>query len=171
MTKDVLELDKDQIAEFIPNVEDKFFTDSAYAVIDKNWLVSEGYKGYRKWLGFAGLSKWKTNWDCDNLAVSFKLYMQMLHAKYNPYTFTDRWKKKGENATNVDSVAVGVIYFKIDADDRRAHAINLLICTDGYEIGQKGNRHKLKKVYFEPKGGVAIELMKKEEETIWYANF
>ena len=74
MNDDVLELDKDQISELIPDVEDKFFTDSAYAVIDEDWIVKVGYKGYRKWVEFAGLSKWKTNWDCDNLAASFKLY-------------------------------------------------------------------------------------------------
>ena len=109
------------------------------------------------------LSKWKTNWDCDNLAASFKLYLQILHAKYNPYTFTERWNKKGENLTNVASVAVAAIYYKIDGDDRRAHSINLLICIDGFEFASKGNRHKLKKVYFEPEHGKIVKLTKKEE--------
>ena len=171
MNDDVLELDKDQISELIPDVEDKFFTDSAYAVIDEDWIVKVGYKGYRKWLEFAGLSKWKTNWDCDNLAASFKLYLQIHHAKYNPYTFTERWKKKCENLTNVASVAVAAIYYKIDGDDRRAHSINLLICIDGFEFASKGNRHKLKKVYFEPEHGKIVKLTKKEEKTIWYVNF
>lgn len=171
MTDDVLELDKNQISAFIPDVEDQFFTDSAYAVIDKDWIVKEGYKGYKKWLNFAGLSKWRTNWDCDNLAASFKLYLQILHAKYNPYTFTDRWKKRGKNITNVASVAVGAIYYKVDGDDKRAHSINLLICEDGFEFGPKGNRHKFKKVYFEPEHGKIVKLDPKEEKTIWYANF
>lgn len=171
MTDNVLELDKDQIAALIPDVEDQFFTDSAFAMIDKDWIAGEGYKGYKNWLNFAGLDNWRTNWDCDNLAASFKLYLQILHAKYNPYTFTDKWKKRGKNITDVASVSVGVIYYKVDGDDKRAHAINLLICDNGFDFGHEGNTHRLKKVYFEPEHGKIVKLTKKEEETIWYANF
>ena len=52
MTDNVLELDKDQIAALIPDVEDQFFTDSAFAMIDKDWIAGEGYKGYKNWLNF-----------------------------------------------------------------------------------------------------------------------
>ena len=171
---DVLEIDKDQISAFIPQVEDQFFTDSAYAVLDENWVAKEGYKGFKNWLKFAGLQKWKRNWDCDNMATSFKLYMQMLHAKYNPYSFTERFKKVGTNGTNVESIAVGDIFYKINGDERRAHAINLLICAQPIYSRTKNenwDKHELKKVYFEPENGHIVDLSEVEEASIWYASF
>ena len=174
MPKDILEIGKKDLEYYLQGIgtKNKFFSDSAYAILEESWLLGEGYKSYRKWLNLGGLGKWKNNWDCDNLAVSFKLYLQMLHAKHNPYTFTDRWKKKVENMTNVESVAVGVVYYKIERKGSSSmHAINMAFCPQGYAFTPEGNFHTLKRLYIEPEDGTVKKLTKKEEASIWYANF
>lgn len=174
MPKNILEIGKKDLEYYLQGIdtENKFFSDSAYAVLEESWLLGEGYKSYRKWLNLGGLGKWRNNWDCDNLAVSFKLYLQMLHAKHNPYTFTDRWKRKAENTTNVESVAVGVVYYKIEREGSSSmHAINLAFCPSGFGFSPTGNFHTLKKLYIEPEDGTVKELTEKEEASIWYANF
>ena len=172
MSNSVLELNKAKLEDLLPDIEQRFFTDASYAVIDENWLVEEGFIAYRKWMDFAGLRDWKGNWDCDNLAASYKLFLQILHAKHNPYTFTQRFNKKGKNTTNVDSVAIGTIFYKISRKGSSSyHAINLAICSAGYNFDRRGNTHKFKKVYIEPEHGAIIKLTKKEEDSICYINF
>jgi hypothetical protein len=169
MSNGVLEINRERLGSFLPDIEQCFISDKAYAILDERWLVEEGYKAYKKWLALADLRNWRTNWDCDNLAASYRLFLQILHAKHNPYAFTERRNKKVENDTNVDSIAVGVIYYKNSSASY--HAINLAICGSGFEFGRSGNVHTFKKVYIEPEHGVAIKLTKEEEDSICFVSF
>ena len=86
-----------------------YLNDQSYAVMDASWIKTECYKAYRKWLGLAGINKWKTNWDCDNFAQSFKMYENLHHARANPETLTSKHKSGKKNAC--DAHAAGDKYF------------------------------------------------------------
>ena len=55
--------------------------DRSYVVLDADWLKKEAYPAYYKWLSFAGVTKWRTNWDCDNFSQTFKTFLNILHAR------------------------------------------------------------------------------------------
>ena len=96
---------------------------------------------------------WKTNFDCEDLANSFKLYLRLLHAEANPHTLSSGKK----NETDTESVLVGTICYNNSSSS--AHAINVFI---------NGNN---KPVFFEPMYGKFINLSKKEKEETWYVSF
>ena len=137
-------------------------SDRNYAALDMNWVEDEAYNGYLKWLSIFSFgrgiknSKWKSNWDCEDISEGFKLYLKLMHAEHNPNTLTERSKGK-ENECDAESVAAGVIYFKNSA--RSAHAINLFFDKDG------------KPHFFEAMYGEFIKIGKEEQASIWYANF
>ena len=133
-----------------------YLNDQSYAVMDASWIKAECYKGYRKWLGLAGINKWKTNWDCDNFAQSFKMYVNLLHARANPETFTSKHKSGKKNACDAHAAAVGVVFYK--NSNRSAHAINV-IATEDDEV-----------LFFEPDGGDFLNLTNKHKESTWYVN-
>ncbi len=135
---------------------DFYLNDQSYAVMDASWIKTECYKGYRKWLDLAGIDKWKTNWDCDNFAQSFKMYVNLLHARANPETFTSTHKSGNKNACDARAAGVGVIFFK--NSDRSAHAINV-VATEEDEV-----------LFFEPDDGDFLNLSDKHKETTWYVN-
>ena len=78
-------------------LESLYVGDRSFAVLDKGWVIGKAYPAYKKWLKFQSISKWRNNWDCDNFAYSFKSFLQALHAKHNPHTFTQRQKKNVKN--------------------------------------------------------------------------
>ena len=133
-----------------------YLNDKSYAVMDSSWLKGDCYQAYRRWLNLAGISKWKTNWDCDNFAQSFKTYVNILHARENPETFTTK-HAGAKNTTDAHAAAVGVMFFK--NSDRSAHAVNMVIAEND-EI-----------LFFEPDGGAFLNLNNKHKESIWYVNF
>ena len=133
-----------------------YLNDQSYAVMDASWIKAECYKAYRKWLGLAGINKWKTNWDCDNFAQSFKMYVNLLHARENPETFMSKHKSGKKNTSDARGAAVGVVFYK--NSDRSAHAVNI-IATEDDEV-----------LFFEPDGGAFFTLTDKYKETVWYIN-
>jgi len=147
------------------------FSDADYAMFSERFLTQDGFSKFKKWLGFCGMDStagqkqhWRRNYDCDNLAESYKAYMSLLHARANPLSFTESFKKGKENETKAEGVAVGVVYFKIKAKGSTSHhAINIAIT--------KGLRNELTAIYIEPNGAGKINLTKKEKESIWYVNF
>ena len=172
----VAQINKEEIEALLPDgIENLYFTDRDYAMYKSSFLLIEGYKSYSEWLNFAGIKSrtgldfWRSNWDCDNLAFSYKTYMSMLHAKENVNTFSDEYRKKVKNTSDAESVAVGVIFYKIVKDygkrgkSSSMHAINTAVTVDdngGLEI-----------IYIEPKNGAKMKLTQEEENSIWYANF
>ena len=134
-------------------------TDRNYSHLDLEWIEKEAYKGYKNWLSIFSFSRginnsdWKTNFDCEDLANSFKLYLRLLHAEANPHTLSSGKK----NETDTESVLVGTICYNNSSSS--AHAINIFI---------NGNN---KPVFFEPMYGKFINLSRQEKENIWYVSF
>ena len=165
-------LKQDDIKKLLPeNIDNLFFSDADYSVFTERFLIGEGFNGFKKWLTFCGIDNrggqnqyWKRNYDCDNLAESFKTYMNLLHARANPLTFTESFKSGKHNDTTAQGVAVGVIYFEIKAKKTSSHhAINIAIT--------RGLRNELVPIFIEPNAAGKIKLTKKEKESIWYVNF
>jgi len=138
-------------------------TDRNYAVLDPEWVEKEAYKAYINWISIFGFTRkirnsfWKTNWDCEDMSASFKIYLRFLHAANNPNTFTDRYLRGKKNETNSDSVAVGTLFYK--NSPTTGHAINVF-------VSPKGDLS-----YFEPKDGIFINITEAEEKKVWYVNF
>ena len=160
------------IKKLLPKgIRNVFFSDADYSVFTERFLTVEGFNGFRKWLTFCGIDSkggqnqyWKRNYDCDNLAESFKTYMNLLHARANPLSFTESFKGGKYNDTNAQGVAVGVMYFEIKAKKTSSHhAINIAIT--------RGLRNELVPIFIEPNAAGKIKLTKKERESIWYVNF
>ena len=169
-------LKQDDIKKQLPplpkrNSRDVFFADADYAMFSERFLIGEGFNGFKKWLTFCGIDNnggqnqyWKRNYDCDNLAESFKTYMNILHARANPLTFTESFKSGKDNEASAQGVAVGVVYFKIkNKGSVIHHAVNMAIT--------RGLRNELVSVFIEPNSAGKINLTKKEKESIWYVNF
>tara|TARA_R110000824_G_scaffold32177_2_gene104103 strand:- start:196 stop:747 length:552 start_codon:yes stop_codon:yes gene_type:complete len=147
------------------------FSDVDYSMFSERFLTGRGFNGFQKWLSFCGIDStagqkqyWRRNYDCDNLAESYKTYMNLLHAQANPLSFTQSFKTGKNNETIAQGVAVGVVYFKIKAKKTSSHhAINIAIT--------KGLRNELVSIFIEPNAAGKIKLTKKERESIWYVNF
>ena len=131
--------------------------DRSYVVLDADWLKKEAYPAYHKWLSFAGVTKWRTNWDCDNFSQTFKTFLNILHARENSLAFKETFGTDNKNATDAEAVAVGVMCYNNSA--RSSHANNMVI----------GNNDEI--LFFEPDGGDYLNLSKKQKESIWYLNF
>lgn len=173
----VAQIKKEEIEALLPEgIENLYFTDRDYAMYRPSFLLEDGYKSYSEWLSFAGIKSragldfWRSNWDCDNLAFSYKTYMSMLHAKENLNTFSDKRRKNVENTSDSESVAVGVIFYKMTKDYGKRgksysmHAINAAVTVNS-------NNSELEIIYIEPKNGSKLKLTQEEENSIWYANF
>jgi len=164
-------LGHDDICKLLPeDVENVFFSDVDYAMFTEAFLTHKGFQGFKKWLKFCGIEStgqkryWKRNYDCDNLANAYKTYMNLLHAKANPLSFTESFKTGKKNNTTAQGVAIGVIYFEIKGKKTSSHhAINMAIT--------RGLRNQLVPIFIEPNGAGKIKLTKQERESIWYANF
>ena len=171
-------LTKDHIKELLPPIgtlpkgklRHVFFSDTDYAMFTETFLTRKGFHGFKKWLNFCGIKPsgqkqyWKRNYDCDNLANAFKTYMNLLHAKANPLSFTEGFKKGAENESEAQGVAVGVVYFEMRTKKSSSHhAINVAVTN--------GLRNDPVLIYIEPNSAGKIKLTKRERESIWYVNF
>ena len=169
---------QDHIRELIPPVgtlpkgELRYvlFSDSNYSMFTESFLTRDGFAGFKKWLNFCGIKStgqkqyWKRNYDCDNLANAFKTYMNLLHAKANPLSFTEGFKSGKSNETSAEGVAIGVVYFEMrNKKSASHHAINVAVTN--------GLRGDPTLIYIEPNGAGRIKLTKRERESIWYVNF
>jgi len=147
------------IENIFPNTKYISITDRDYSHLDLEWIEHKAYKGYKNWLSIFSFSRgiknsdWKTNFDCEDLANSFKLYLRLLHAEANPHTLSS-----GKiNEIDTESVLVGTMCYNNSSSS--AHAINVFI--DGNE----------RPVFFEPMYGKFINLTKKERYETWYVSF
>ena len=168
----VFTLKKDDIEDLctsLSRIADVQISDRNFAVLDKKWIEEKAYPAYRKWLNFHGLSKWRTNWDCDDFSNSFKQFLQILHCKHNPATFTEqKLGKKNQNTTDAESIAVGVINYNTGGS---YHAINVIVNASGFGFSPKGTYHVCDLSFFEPDGGVEVNLKPEEKESICYISF
>ena len=82
--------------------------DGTYALVDDYWFY-EIYTGVLK----KKLPPYSNLFDCDNFSMSTALFCQWLHN----YT-----KMNG-----CDAVAVGELYYFINGDKKRGHAINIIL--------------------------------------------
>ena len=84
---------KDLIKAAFPQAREIIVTDNDYAYLDYYWVETQAYDGYKHWMSIFDFgrgiknSDWKRNFDCEDLANSFKIYLRMLHAQSNPNTF------------------------------------------------------------------------------------
>ncbi|HAI16706.1 MAG TPA: hypothetical protein DCM10_00970 [Xanthomarina gelatinilytica] len=153
---------KDLIKATFPEAREIIVTDNDYAYLDYYWIENEAYDGYKHWMSIFDFgrgiknSDWKRNFDCEDLANSFKIYLKMLHAQANPNTFSEQMDGKS-NESNTESILAGTIAFKNSSSS--AHSINIFI----------DSMNKIR--YFEPMYGRFINLSKGERESIWYVNF
>ena len=137
-------------------------TDSDYAYLELEWVENDAYEGYKNWLSIFDFgrgvknSDWKRNFDCEDLANSFKIYLRLLHAEANPSTMTEELSGK-QNESSSESVLVGTIFFNNSSSS--AHSINVLFDAN--------DRPK----FFEPMYGKFINLTQNERESIWYVEF
>lgn len=137
-------------------------TDSDYAYLDLEWVENDAYEGYKNWLSIFDFgrsvknSDWKRNFDCEDLANSFKIYLRLLHAEANPSTMMEELSGK-KNESSSESVLVGTIFFNNSKSS--AHSINVFFDAN--------DRPK----FFEPMYGKFINLTKDERESVWYVEF
>ena len=143
-------------------------TDRDYAYLDLDWVENEAYQGYKHWMSLFNFgrginnSDWKANFDCEDLANSFKTYLKLLHAEANPYTLSERAKGK-VNIVDTESVLVGTIFYKNSVSS--AHSINVF-----FDNSKQGEVYGSPK-FFEPMYGKFINLNKNEQESTWYVEF
>jgi hypothetical protein len=153
---------KSLVARQFPNNKNDPTTDRSYAYLDLKWVEKEAYKGFKAWLSIFDFGKgihnsdWKLNFDCEDLSISFKIYLRLLHAEANPHTFSERAKGK-KNETNTDSVLAGVMFYK--NSPRSAHSINVFF---------DGNN---KARFFEPMYGNFMNLTQEQRDSTWYVEF
>ena len=170
--REVLTVKKDELLDLCKDLSPKAdiqVSDRSYAILEKGWVHGPAYDAYKKWLQFHGVSYWRTNWDCDDISISFKQFLQILHSKQNPHDLSKLLlDKTKENTTNAESVAVGVINYNTGGS---YHAINILLSVDGYGFSPEGSFHTYKFSFFEPDGGAEAKLKEKEKDSICFINF
>ena len=155
---------KELVSLHFPNNQKDPTTDRDYAYLDLGWVENEAYRGYKHWLSLFNFgrginnSDWKPNFDCEDLANSFKVYLKLLHAEANPYTFSERTKGK-KNLVDTESVLVVTIFYKNSVSS--AHSINFF-----FDDEKKGSPK-----FFEPMYGKFINLNQNEQDSIWYVEF
>lgn len=131
-------------------------TDREYDIFKTDFILNDGYKKFSSWLKGNSLMKWSHNWDCDNFAGAFKLYMSGFHARVNK-----------NNLTCSEGCAVGECFYTAEKDPAKGisggHAINVAFVPDA--------KYKYRKIYIEPQTGKQLFLTKAEEKSIWFIRF
>ena len=92
----------------------------------------------------------KESFDCDDFALSYKLYMKLLHHHHHDYHNSIR-----------TSVAIGEMHYT--DKQQRSHAIIVAIILN--------NNLEYEKLYIEPQTGKELMLTKQEEYSTWYVGF
>ncbi len=121
-----------------------FCLDSKYATVNITWLTTEYYQEFRKELSRVGIINWSEQFDCDHFA---RYYTSYLETKYFSENFM--------NKSGPQSVAVGVVFYLVNGDENRGHAINCAI-DDNDEI-----------IIIEPQNGKIVILSDKEKESVF----
>lgn len=135
-----------RIREKAPNAN-IYLSDTDYSIPKSSWLTGDFYNLYRKWTSKERLYEWKEYHDCDNKSVTFMAFASMCHAK----TMAARER---EGKETVQGIAVGMIYYLINGDKNRGHAINVVHSDKGIQ-------------FLEPQNGRILNLTTKERDSIW----
>jgi hypothetical protein len=126
-----------------------FLTDTDYEIPTHDWIGGKFYNLYRNWLWKNNRERWTTYSDCDNFAFMFMVFANLCHAKT-----MDARKKLGQKT--YQGIAVGVVFYMINGDNTRGHAINFIHTDKGIE-------------FLEPQDGSWVKLTDKERASAWFA--
>lgn len=126
------------------------FTEAKYISADVdfakpmlNWLTGTFYDFYKSWRSDYGFDTWSNKLDCDNFSSMFYCFAQLCHSK------SDRSEQ---------GIAVGEMFYLIDGDKNRGHAINIAITDAGV-------------VTIEPQTGKVLKLTDIEKKSCWFIRF
>lgn len=134
-------LNEVSILEF-PNAQ-IYTLDNNYITVNLKWLQNEYYKEFKTKLFEDGIAKWDAVFDCDKFARYFTDYLQTKFLKENYHN--------GQGKPQ--SVAVGVLCYKVGGIVDRGHAINIIWTEDGTFM------------YLEPQTGAEVGLTKVEKNS------
>lgn len=124
-----------------------YVSDTEYSIPKSSWLTGDFYSLYRSWTIRERLYEWKSYHDCDNKSITFMAFAAMCHSK----TMAARQK---EGKDTVQGIAVGMIFYLINGNKKKGHAINVVHSEKGIQ-------------FFEPQNGRILNLTKKERDSIW----
>lgn len=128
------------------NTVDFICPDKEYAIVKKEWLLGKFYDWHKTILKDIGCEVWDDKFDCDKFSTTFRIFAHLAFKLTNPNT-------------TAQSALVGEIYYKINADPNRGHAINFAMDKD-------------RQIYFiEPQTGKEIKLTQEEIDSIETAIF
>ena len=130
---------------------DAYLSDTAFVIVKSTWVRGKFWFEYKKWCMSNFVMKWQTFHDCDNKSILFMALLQIVHANAMR-------KRKSAGQDTIEGVAVGVMYYGIDGDKTKGHAINII-----YSEGRLQ--------YLEPQNGKLVKLTQKEKDSCWYVTF
>lgn len=125
-------------------------TDKDYAHPSKSWVSERLYSNFSKWLWDNNLDRWETYKDCDNYAFALRVFASLSHAKT-----MKAYHKMGRKT--YQGISIGVMFYKINGDNTRRHAINFMVTGDNQLL------------YIEPQTGKWLQLTQKEKDSVWFA--
>ena len=130
-------IDSLELHEMFADVNPCVIADGTYNCPTLSWLLGAFAQYYKDWLAEEAkqLTQWVEKFDCDDRAFLFKVLAQVCHAK----TFQGI----------ADGLAVGVVFYLVDADINKGHAINWAETDEGL-------------VYIEPQTCQVVELSEDE---------
>jgi hypothetical protein len=127
-------------------------TDGSYSAPRIEWMLDSFYKKlFHKWVKKNKMDMWRQYWDCDNFAMLYFTFAQICHANTQLLN-----EKKGKSGMT-QGLTVGVMFYEIGGDPKKAHAINFVIDKDNIF-------HAI-----EPQTGKKLPLTKKEKASCWFA--
>jgi hypothetical protein len=133
-----------RFSQLCPDLTNIFCADRNYAEVKKDYLLKNFYNWYKGFLFNQDVVRWDTRFDCDDFARSYSTLIQLAH-----------FQAKGNND---EGVAVGEIFFHINGDPTKGHAINCAFTEEGL-------------IFIEPQNGTQLHLSNEEVNSIFFARF
>lgn len=115
--------------------------DAVYALPKHSYVEDLLLPAFARWSRANGLWMWHTRSDCDDKADAFRVFAQQCFRDTN-----DRTKAEG--------FAVFRIFYHIDGDSERGHAINTMLTEKGW-------------IFVEPQTAKVVELSTLERMSVW----
>lgn len=119
------------------------YADAHYTLPTREYVEHIMLPAFEQWSKGNGLWDWKTRHDCDDKADALKVFAQQCF-------------RHSRDTTEADGFAVWRVYYLIDADPGKGHAINAALTDEGV-------------VFIEPQTARIVALTTEERGSIWYA--
>lgn len=119
------------------------YADARYTLPTREYVDRIMLPAFETWSRANGLWDWKTRHDCDDKADALKVFAQQCF-------------RHSRDTTEADGFAVWRLYYSVDADPGRGHAINAAMTDEGI-------------VYIEPQTARIATLTQDEKRSIWHA--